>query len=59
MKREIANIRVELVSESPEARDYLLDTMVERINKKPPGVTFEDQGTAKVKRAKVSRVRKA
>ncbi len=59
MKRYVANIRIDLHSETSEALHYLLETMVERINKKPPGVYFEDVGTAQVKKAKVSRVRAA
>lgn len=59
MKRYIGNIRIDVTSESTEALHYLLETIVDRLNKKPPGVTFEDVGTAQLKKAKLSRVRAA
>jgi hypothetical protein len=59
MTRYTAIIRVDVSAESTEARDYLVETLVDRLNKKPPGVRFEDVGTAQLTRAKVSRIRKA
>lgn len=59
MRRSIATVNIEVRSESPEALHYLVDTIVERLNKKQPGVRFDDVGTAQLVKAKVSRVRPA
>jgi hypothetical protein len=58
MKRYVANIRVELSSESKESLDCLLETITDRLNKKPrPAMTFIDVGSAELRRATLSRVR--
>lgn len=57
MRRSIATVNIEVRSESSESLHYLVDTIVERLNKKPPGVRFEDVGTAQLVKARVSRVR--
>jgi hypothetical protein len=59
MKRYVANIRVEVSSESKESLDCVLEAMVDTINRRPPSMTFTDVGTAAVKRAKLGRVRPA
>lgn len=57
MKRYIATLRVELEAESTEARDDVLWRMVERINKKPPSIWYDDVGRGSIMKASVSRVR--
>ncbi len=57
MKHYVATIHLAVRAESHEALHYLVDTVVERLNKKPPGVRFEDVGTAQLRKALKARVR--
>jgi len=57
MKRHLANVHLVVDSESDESLMFLLETLIQRINKKPPGVSFPDVGVARLKVAKLSRVR--
>lgn len=57
MKRYVATVRVELEAESIESRDVVIERMVEKLNKKPPSVWYDDAGGAWIRKASVSRVR--
>lgn len=57
MKRYVATVRVELEAESTESRDVVLERMVEKLNKKPPSVWYDDAGGAWIRKASLSRVR--
>jgi hypothetical protein len=57
LKRYTATIRVDVEAESIESRDDVLDRLVDRVNKKPPTVYYDDVGLGAIKKASVTRVR--
>jgi hypothetical protein len=57
MKREIATLNVEIESDSPAARQRLLDGLRASLEADPARVSFPDCGVAQVRTVRVSRVR--
>lgn len=59
MERHTATIRVEVTSESQEARDLLLAQLIKGLNKRSTALALPDIGSAVMRRATLSRVRPA